>query len=224
MKCYSFIYVHTYLNYKHIHKVHCDCIEARRHLLLLFVCEMLHKNAIIKCNKIKFRTQFIFFSFVFAPLSVYPLVWRTVSSTLPPPFDTLPCSIAIIHNRLYSRAIPFFSLFLFDFVSCATVFFSLYIQFLVGFKAQEFSIYWKILLPIFVCFECSCWYILIRTFELHTHDNPSIMSFSTNSHLMYLLSLFFPFSSDLALSLFFAHLNKTTWAFKMHEKHSLSQT
>lgn len=95
----------------------------RRHLLVLpsFVCEMLHKNAIIKCNKIKFRTQFIFL-FQFLPSRPFGccicrihrmalIVWVSFLCVcdvalvqLLPPFDTF-TMFAIIHNGLYSRAL-----------------------------------------------------------------------------------------------------------------------
>ena len=99
-KCDSFIYEHTYPLGEQAHtQEHGDIFS-----LLPFVCELLHKNAIIKCNKIKFRTQFIFLffalshfcsavSFIFF-LLLYPFqqrsvcarvcVWRGISSTSPP--------------------------------------------------------------------------------------------------------------------------------------------
>lgn len=57
-KCDSFIYEHTYPARRANTQEHGDIFSR-----LPFVCEMLHKNAIIKCNKIKFRTQFIFLVF-----------------------------------------------------------------------------------------------------------------------------------------------------------------
>lgn len=113
-KCDSFIYVYTCITKRtdggRLHT------GAMRHIFLLFVCEMLHKNAIIKCNKIKFQTQFIFFfsfSVVFSIL-LYTLfrvcltVWRGVSSTSPP--IQYVSMFGIIHNRLYSSTFFFASL------------------------------------------------------------------------------------------------------------------
>lgn len=72
----------------HVHQSHC-AHEGRLHKLkekkritegdifLPFVCKMLHKNAIIKCNKIKFQTQFILLCVLFAPVFI-PSVFRAI--------------------------------------------------------------------------------------------------------------------------------------------------
>lgn len=118
MICYwnSFIYYTITLSYRYSQKkyintaINCWSKRMTWRIFLPFirVCEILHKNAIINCNKIKFHTQFIFLIFFFPVwVCICMLFFLRTAATLSvwvvlPPFDT--CIHATsIHNRWYSR-------------------------------------------------------------------------------------------------------------------------